>query len=123
MKNSGRVRRVNKSYVSVPPAVSIEAVSSKDAGHARFTLDDIPDPCVNFTEAAANREILEQVCKAVAAADSGNPDKKYYDIFTKRYIDSKKQAEIAKELGISQSEVCKRLYEIVKIVKRDVAGY
>ena len=33
-------------------------------------------------------------------ADSLNIDKNYYNIFVKRYIDSKRQSEIAEELGL-----------------------
>lgn len=123
LKDSGRIRRSRKDYVSVPTTVSMSTVKSEVDKEGFFSLDNLPDPRANFTEAVANKELLEQVCKAVAAANSSDPDKGYYEIFVKRYVDLKKQAEIAKELGISQSEVCKRLYELVKIIKNDVVGY
>jgi len=123
LKNSGRVRRSRKDYVSVPSTISMPTVRSGTETESRFSLDDLPDPRANFTDAVANKELLEQVCKAVAAANSSEPDKNYHEIFVKRYVELKKQAEIANELGISQSEVCKRLYGLVKIIKNDVIGY
>ena len=124
LKNSGRIRRSRRDYVSVPPTISMTTVGAGGfEAEEKFSLDSIPDPRSNFTDAVANKELLNQVCKAVAAANSSEPDKNYYEIFTKRYIEQKKQVEIAKELGISQSEVCKRLYELVKIIKNDVVGY
>ena len=129
LKNSGRVRRGRRDYMSVPPAISGITVggtherADSDRGNIPFSLDSIPDPRANFTEAVANRDLLSQVCKAVAAANSSEPANDYYSLFVKRYVEQKKQSQIASELGISQSEVCKRLYDLVKIIKNDVVGY
>jgi len=131
LKNSGRVQRIRNSFVKAPPVVSLEelaepvqtAAPAQPESKPAFTLDSIPDPKADFIETAANRELLTQVCNAVMVADSTDNSKRYYDIFVKRYVDMKKQAEIAEELEISQSQVCKRLYELVKIIKSDVIGY
>ena len=129
LKNSGRVRRSRRDYMSIPPAISGVTVGSgvekgaPSGGVKEFSLDSLPDPRANFTEAVANKELLKQVCKAVAAANSSEPENDYYSLFVKRYVEQKKQSQIANELGISQSEVCKRLYELVKIIKNDVVGY
>ena len=88
-----------------------------------FSLDDLPDPDSDFAEKIENRELLAQVCNAVFVANSMDSSQLYYDIFVKRYVESKKQVDIAQELGISQSEVCKRLYALIKIIKNDVIGY
>ena len=88
-----------------------------------FSLDNLPDPDANFSERVENLDILSQVCNAVLVANSTNQSKLYYDIFYKRYVEMKKQAEIAQELDLSQSEVSKRLYELVKIIKNDIVGY
>lgn len=125
LKNSGRVRRVKNEFVPAPVVVSLDDLSVNDdfEENITFSLDNLPDPDSNFYEKVDNRDLLAQVCNAVFVANSTNANKFYYDIFVKRYIESKKQSEIAQELGISQSEVCKRLYELVKIIKNDVIGY
>lgn len=129
LKNSGRVQRIKNSFVPSPKVVSLNdmsediTVSTQSKTAQAFSLEDIPDPQVDLVETAANRELLTQVCNAVIVADSTDNSKRYYDIFVKRYVDLKKQSEIAEELEISQSQVCKRLYEIVQIIKNDVIGY
>ncbi len=123
LKNAGRIRRVRRDYVSVPQSVSLEELSEGGDVKNNFSLDNLPDPRADFSEIVANRQLLTQVCNAVSMANASAPEKGYYDIFVKRYVDMKKQAEIAEELSISQSEVCKRLYELVKIIKNDVIGY
>ncbi len=124
LKESGRVRRVKNEFVAAPTVVSLdELITGKDTGKVEFSLDNLPDPDADFTEGVENKELLAQVCNAVFVANSKDNSKCYYDIFVKRYIESKKQAEIAQELEISQSEVCKRLYELTKIIKNDVVGY
>ncbi len=124
LKNEGRVRRVKNEFVPTT-VVSLDEVSLKEESFQPtvFSLDNLPDPDSNFYEKIDNRDLLTQVCNAVCVANANNSDKYYYDIFVKRYVESKKQLEIAQELGLSQSEVCKRLYELVKIIKNDVIGY
>ena len=125
LKDSGRVCRVKNNYVTSPPVVSLDELLAGETVSPKlsFSLDNLPDPDSNFFERVDNRDLLTQVCNAVCVANSTNTSKAYYDIFVKRYVESKKQIEIAQELGISQSEVCKRLYELVKIIKNDVIGY
>lgn len=126
LKDSGRVRRVKSEFVSAPTVVSLDEVAVKSepvATNNVFSLDDLPDPDSDFAERIENRELLAQVCNAVFVANSMDSSQLYYDIFVKRYVESKKQVDIAQELGISQSEVCKRLYALIKIIKNDVIGY
>ncbi len=122
LKNSGRIRRQRYEYVAAPPVISLDELVVEEE-NSYSCLENLPDPRADFAEMVANRELLTQVCTAVMVASSQSPHKGYYDIFVRRYVDMKKQAQIAEELGISQSEVCKRLYELVKIIKNDVVGY
>lgn len=127
LKNSGRVRRVKNDFVAAPATISLDMVPEVEeqisVTKSEFTLDSLPDPDSDFSETVANRELLAQVCRAVLVANSSDESRAYYDIFVKRYVELKKQSVIAAELGISQSEVCKRIYELVKIIKNDVIGY
>lgn len=129
LKNSGRVQRIRNSFVSVPKVISFDELESaiqiepQTRKSSEFTVENIPDPKVDFSETVANKDLLTQVCNAVLVANSTDKSKRYYDIFVKRYVDLKKQSEIAQELEISQSQVCKRIYELVQIIKNDVIGY
>lgn len=129
LKNSGRVQRIRNSFVSAPKVISFDELESaiqiepQTRKSSEFTVENIPDPKVDFSETVANKDLLTQVCNAVLVANSTDKSKRYYDIFVKRYVDLKKQSEIAQELEISQSQVCKRIYELVQIIKNDVIGY
>lgn len=129
LKNSGRVQRIRNSFVSAPKVISFDELESaiqiepQTRKSSEFTVENIPDPKVDFSETVANKDLLTQVCNAVLVANSTDKSKRYYDIFVKRYVDLKKQSEIAHELEISQSQVCKRIYELVQIIKNDVIGY
>lgn len=106
-----------------PPVISLEELAESSHAEQGFSITDLPDPKSDFSETVENKNLLEQVCNAVLIANASDESKNYYDIFVKRYFDLKKQSQIAEELGLSQSEVCKRLYELVKIIKSDVIGY
>lgn len=125
LKESGRVRRVKNEFVPAPPVVSLDTLLSNNDTKQKteFSLENLSDPDANFTDIVENRDLLAQICNTVFIANAKDNSKCYYDIFVKRYVESKKQAEIAQELEISQSEVCKRLYELIKIIKNDVIGY
>ena len=129
LKNSGRVQRIRNSFVSAPKVISFDELESaiqiepQTRKSSEFTVENIPDPKVDFFFFVANKDLLTQVCNAVLVANSTDKSKRYYDIFVKRYVDLKKQSEIAQELEISQSQVCKRIYELVQIIKNDVIGY
>ena len=129
LKNSGRVQRIRNSFVSAPKVISFDELESaiqiepQTRKSSEFTVENIPDPKVDFSETVANKDLLTQVCNAVLVANSTDKSKRYYDIFVKRYVDLKKQSEIAQELEISHSQVCKSIYELVQIIKNDVIGY
>ncbi len=132
LKNSGRVQRVKNSFVPAPKVVALDEIAeqfklddgiSSASDSALFSIENIPDPKADFIETVANKDLLTHVCTAVKAADAADKSKEYYNIFIKRYVELKKQSEIAQDLDISQSQVCKRLYELTKIIKKDVIEY
>ncbi len=126
LKNSGRVRRVRNTFEAAPVVSLDELVFDTENVleiSSGFSLSQLEDPKADFVSKVENKDLLAQVCNAVFVANSLNAEKNYYDIFIKRYVNLKKQSEIASELGLSQGEVCKRLYELVKIIKNDVIGY
>ncbi len=61
--------------------------------------------------------MLTFVAETVKKMDEENPDKDYLHIYTLRYDKGMTQKEISEELGISQSEVSKRLFKLMEKVK------
>ena len=68
-------------------------------------------------ENAIRNEILDFVARTIEKIDKNEPDKKYMDIFVHRYQNGMTQKQISHELGISQSEVSKRLFGLIDKVK------
>lgn len=122
LKNMGRVRRTHQSYVSTrdvetqpvemkEPANNIENVS------VNYNFITIPK---NPEEIVVEKELLQSVYDSVVVAHSQNIEKQYLQLYELRYVEGKKQAEIAKEMNISQSQVSKRLFELMDAVKKSI---
>ncbi len=127
LKDSGRLRRTKTGYMStteapLEPAV-LEAVtvapvtenidySSYKVSYGSVEIPKTPE------ENAIQREILDFVADTVSRIDHDEPEKSYMRLFVYRYDRGMTQAQIANDFGISQSEVCKRLYELIDKVKK-----
>ena len=85
---------------------------SGSIGYDNIKIPDTPE------EVAIQREVLEFVAQTVKKIDSQAPDKNYSYIYSMRYDKGMTQKEIAEELGISQSDVSKRLYALLDKVKK-----
>ena len=68
-------------------------------------------------EVAIDKETQKSIYDTILDAHSKNPTKQFLPIFQMRYVEGKKQREIADELNLSQSEVSKRLFDLMEIVK------
>lgn len=66
---------------------------------------------------AIQKEALEFVADTIKHIDEQNPEECYLQIYNLRYDKGMTQSEIATELGISQSEVSKRLFGLISKVK------
>ena len=95
LKDSGRLRRTRAGYMSTREVLAPQSVIQK--------------------------EILDFVAKTIKNIDSEHPDKNYLQIYTLRYDKGMTQKEISEELGLSQSEISKRLYRLMEKVK-DILG-
>ena len=69
---------------------------------------------------AIQKEALEFVADTIKQIDKQYPEEGYLSIYTLRYDKGMTQNEIASEMGISQSEVSKRLYGLIAKVKNIV---
>ena len=119
LKDSGRLRRSGSRYMST------QTISSNEDSHAEEKIDyssynisygDINIP-KNPEEVAIQKEVLDFVAQTIIKIDSHEPEKDYLFIYKLRYDKGMTQREIADELGVSQSEVSKRLYKLISKVK------
>lgn len=124
LKDSGRLRRTKSGYMSTKEVVTeapvVQIVEQKrDYSSCVVSYDnvDVPD---SPEDAAIKNEVLMFVAETIRKIDEEQPDEKYMQIYTMRYNDGLTQKEIASELGISQSEVSKRLYGLIEKVKEEL---
>lgn len=127
LRTSGRIRRRSDSYVSTnevlldPTPKLVETplpVVREETISAPFMLYDIADPKDSFEEKIVRKDLLQKIVDIVLVAHKNNPEQEFLKIFYMRYVQEMKQKEIAQEINISQSEVSKRLLEIVETVKQ-----
>lgn len=116
LKNYGRVKRVSSKFVRTD-FVSID--QSRNEEQSLSYSFDIEDPGISPEAEAVNRDELLQIANKICYIDLRFPEKLYKNLFHCRYIREMKQREIAEELGISQSEVCKRLLKLSEFLKTD----
>jgi RNA polymerase sigma factor (sigma-70 family) len=75
-------------------------------------LDTIPDE-YNALDALERADLIIQAIEAIHQLDQSYPHQQYLQLWQSK-IDEKTQTQLAAELGISQSEVCKRWQELVE---------
>lgn len=119
LKDSGRVRRTKEGFTSVDEKSLDEIIptpynepSEQKINYDIIDLSDGPEDVV------IKKETLQTLLDAITIAHTLNPAKQYLQLYQLRYIKGLKQKEIAKELNLSQSEVSKRLLELVEEVKK-----
>lgn len=126
LKDSGRIRRTREGFIpsqeayleeiTAPLAESAESVANKYSNiNISYDIVDLKD---GPEEIVIKKETLQTLLDAVVVAHNANPAKQYMQLYQLRYIDGLKQKQIAEELNLSQSEVSKRLLELMEEVKR-----
>ncbi len=118
LKDSGRLRRTSQGYQATP-SVSLDSVY--DRFNPEFTNKKIMFKQIDLEEspedAFIKREVLKNITQILNKIEQQEPDKKYLTLFKLRYEDGLTQNEIAEELGVSQSDVSKRLFKLMSKVK------
>lgn len=84
------------------------------------TVDMLIDPINYSPKKRVSENTVEKLILLVKKIDSQYPNKKYYEIFTLRYMRKYNQTEIAKQMKISQVELSKRFVELVKLVRDEL---
>lgn len=78
---------------------------------------DIEDPKLLFPDTEIKEAVINRILSIVYSLHVKHPEKAYFQIFYSRHIRLKKQDSIASELKITQGELSKRYFELIKLVK------
>lgn len=119
LKDSGRVRRSKEGFKKVEEKSLDEIVSIPQNKYSDVNVNyDIVDLSDGPEEVVIKKETLQKLLDAVLIAHTNNPAKQYMQLYELRYVKELKQKDIAKELNLSQSEVSKRLLDLIEEVKK-----
>ena len=125
LKNSGRVRRTNEGFVSTKEIqvadFNTQTVVKLDVLGPEFVMD-FPDPKESAEEILITQDCLQRIADSVCVIHKEVPSQNFLEIFYMRYVKGLKQAEIAKNLSLSQSEVSKRLMQLSKLISNFLDG-
>lgn len=115
LKNSGRLRRTKDGYTKTLE-VSIDEegfnkYSNTVVSYSNFAVIDSPETVM------VKNDILKSIYNTVVMIDEEDTKKQYLQIYKLRYDNGMTQKEISNELGLSQSEVSKRLFKLMEKVK------
>ena len=128
LKNSAKteVNTIDKSAISATAdQASVPVINAPEdefnpeySGHrVIFRNVDIEE---NEEDLFVKREVLKNITKILNKIETESPKEEYIKIFKMRYEDGMTQSEIAENLGISQTEVAKRMFELMQRVKEDM---
>ncbi len=119
LKDIGRVRRTREGFVATEEKFIEEVALLPNTKYSNVHINyDLVDLSDGPEEVVIKKETLQTLIDAVAIAHTNNPAKQYMQLYQLRYVKGLKQKQIAQELNLSQSEVSKRLLELVEEVKK-----
>lgn len=79
--------------------------------------DLLIDPIEFCPKKRVSEHTLEKLIELVKKVDDKFPKKRYYEIFSLRYIRKYNQMEIARQMKISQVELSKRFVELIQLAR------
>lgn len=100
--------------------VSLKVDSQGITGLGRDIFADIDDPKIFFPDSEIKEGIVKRILNIVYEIHIRYPEKNYFEIFYSRHARLKKQANIANELKITQGELSKRYFELIKLIKEQL---
>jgi RNA polymerase sigma factor (sigma-70 family) len=119
LKDTGRVRRTKEGFISTEEKFIEEIIPKSNGKYSDLNITyDLIDLSDGPEEVVIKKETLQALVDAVSIAHTNNPSKQYMQLYQLRYVKGLKQKQIAKELGLSQSEISKRILELVEEVKK-----
>ncbi|MBO7672495.1 sigma-70 family RNA polymerase sigma factor [bacterium] len=121
LKGAGRLRRTGQGYKHLDTVSYDEVV---DEYNEKFVSGAVEYHNIDIVESPEDlfvkREILKNIAKTLTKIDSAEPSEKYLEIYKLRYEQGLTQREIADIMGISQSEVSKKLFRLMLKVKESL---
>lgn len=111
LKDSGRLKRTKEGYTPVKEVSADADYAACEISYGNFAMNITPE------ELAIEKDTLKYIAGLLAKIDDEEPEKQYLQIYKLRYDSGMTQKEISDELGLSQSEVSKRLFKLMKKVK------
>ena len=85
-----------------------------------YEIYKIDDPCTENDVYAPERRSMEKILELLEVVNSENSGKNYLQIFVERYIENKSSEMIAFDLGLSESEVNRRLLNLADIIEENL---
>jgi RNA polymerase sigma factor (sigma-70 family) len=114
LKNSGRLRRSKGSYIASNEVIVEDfTMPEPDTSvlYKNVEVKNVPEDLV------IRKEVLDKIISTVKSIAAGTPEKQYLEIFDMRYTKHMTQKQMANALGLSQSEISKRLMKLMEGVK------
>lgn len=81
--------------------------------------DMLIDPLDFCPQKRVSEYTIEKLIQIVKIIDAKFPKKRYYEIFSLRYIKKLNQTDIAREMKISQVELSKRFVELINLTREN----
>jgi len=81
------------------------------------SVDSLIDPLEFCPQKKISENTVDKLVQIIKKIDKQYPQKRYYEIFILRYLRRFNQAEIARDMKISQVELSKRFVELIKLTK------
>ena len=83
------------------------------------SVESLIDPLEFCPQRRISEYTVDKLIQVVKAVSTSFPKKRYYEIFTLRYIKKLNQSQIAQEMKISQVELSKRFVELIKLTREN----
>lgn len=84
------------------------------------SVESLIDPLEICPQRRISEYTVDKLIQVVKAVSASFPKKRYYEIFTLRYIKKLNQSQIAQEMKISQVELSKRFVELIKLTRENI---
>lgn len=83
------------------------------------SVDMLIDPLDFCPQKRVSEYTVQKLIQIVKSISAKFPKKRYYEIFTLRYMKKLNQMDIAREMKISQVELSKRFVELIKLTREN----
>lgn len=112
---------IEREYTSGKNNAKIVNLKEEIQRSERYSSTDmLIDPLDFCPQKRISEHTIEKLINIIKEISQKFPNKKYYEIFKLRYIKKMNQADIARELKVSQVELSKRFVEMIKLTRESL---